>query len=391
MRLLVTIARLFMLGSLLAISAGAQVLVESKGLPQAISILDKAPSTNQLPCTIQLSNNLRLDLLFRYTAGFAINCRLGELLRPGMRLVALVRVTPEFKRPTILFEYFELPQVQQQASSSFYAPLSKVEVSMSGGFAVGPGKYSVEVVLTDLQGRTSRTQRKLRPALVIGSGNVPAAYQPGAVASLVDVRWNGSFAAQGPRLTVLLNTSGLSGTARLHTWKRTVLLQSLVTLLNQLPYKSVKLIAFDSDRLEEVFSQESFDIEGFDKLEKALEQMAFNTIPYQSLKKDAWSRYLVDLAQRESLSKKSPDEIVFLGTGGSHAFERLPENMPREIGNSKARFFYFELFPDVGWLPDGVEQLTRDMHGLVFPIRSPETLEQAIKKTMAQTTAPSDQ
>ena len=390
MRLLLTIPRLFVLGSLLATSAGAQVLVEGAGLPAAISILDKAPTKNQLPCTIQLSNNLRLDLLFRYTAGFAINCRLGEQLYPGMRLVALVRVTPEFGKRAILYEYFDIPQIRQQASASFSTPLSKVELSMSGGFAVGPGRYSVEVVLTDPQGHTCRVQKKLKPALDRGAGNVPIAIQPGAVASLVDVRWNSSLAAQGPRLTVLLNASGLSGTARLHAWKRTVLLQSLVTLLNQLPCKSVKLIAFDSDRLDEVFSQESFDVEGLDKLEKALERMEFNTISYQSLKKDAWSRYLVDLARRESLSKKPPDEIVFLGTWGSHAWEKLPREMTREIEISKTHVFYFELFPTVGQAPDGVEQLTRYMHGLVFPIRSPETLEQAIKNTMAQTTAPSD-
>ncbi len=206
----------------------------------------------------------------------------------------------------------------------------------------------------------------------------------------MDVRWNGSIANKGPRLTVLLNASGLNGIAHLHAWERTILLQSLVTLLNQLPCKSVKLIAFDSDRLEEVFSQESFDVDGFARLEMALERMEFNTIPYQALKKGAWSRYLVDLAQRESSSKEPPDDIVFLGAGGSHAWETLPEEMTREIGISKARFFYFELFPGVGWRPDGVEQLTRDMHGLVFAIRSPETLAQAIKKTAALTAAPLD-
>ena len=391
MRLLLRIARLFMLGSLFAGSVAAQVLVESKGLPAAISILDKAPLKNQLPCTIQLSNDLRLDLLFRYTAGFAIHCRLGEQLHPGMRLVALARVTPELGKPAILYEYFDIPQIQQQASASFSIPLSKVELSMSGGFAVGPGKYSVEVVLTDPQGHTCRVQKKLKPALVRGSGNVPVAIQPGAVASLVDVRWNGSIAAKGPRLTVLLNAHGVAGIAHLHAWERTILLQALVTLLNQLPSRSVKLIAFDSDRLEEVFNQEHFDIDGLEKLEKALERMEFNTIPYQALKKGAWSRYLVDLAQRESSSKEPPDDIVFLGTWGSHASETLPEEMIREIGTSKARFFYFELFPNVGWAPDGVEQLTRDMHGSVFAIRSPETLAQAIKKTSAQTAAPSDQ
>ena len=239
------------------------------------------------------------------------------------------------------------------------------------------------------RGLTCRVQKKLKPAEERVDRNVPVALQPGAVAPLVDARWNGSLVTKGLRLTVLMNAHGRFGYAHFHAWERAILLQSLVTLLNQLPCESVRLIAFDPDRLQEVFSQESFDADGFAKLEKALERMEFVTISYQALKAGAWTRYLVDLAQRESSSKESPDDIIFLGTGGSHAWEKLPRDMTREIEISKAHFFYFELFPNVGGAPDGVEQLTKDMHGSIFAIRSPETLAQAIKKTLSTTAAPS--
>jgi len=390
MGLLPSIARLILLSCLVASAAGAQELVRSEDLPRTIGIIDNAPSKSSLPCRIQLSSNLKLDFLFRYMAGFAIDCRLGEVLHPGTHLVALVKVTPELGKPTVLLEYFEIPQLRPHFPSGFDAQLSKLTVRMSGGFAMGPGRYSVEVLLVDDQGHTCRELKKLKPADDRGDKNIPVALQPGAVAPLVGARWNGSLATRGISLTILMNAHGRFGFAHFHAWERAILLQSLVTLLNQLPCRSVRLIAFDPDRLQEVFRQENFDPDGFAKLEKALERMEFVTISYQALKAGAWSRYLVDLAQRESSSKESPDDIIFLGTGGSHAWEKLPRDMTRKIEISNAHFFYFELFPYVGSAPDGVEQLTKDMHGSVFAIRSPETLAQAIKKTLALTAAPSN-
>ncbi len=391
MRLLLSIARLILLSSLVASVAGAQELVRGEDLPLAIWVLDKAPSKGLLPCSIQFpSNHPQLDLLFRFTVEFAIDCRLGEKLPPGTRLVALVRVTPELGKPTILLEYFDVPQVRQHSPSGFDSSLSQLEVWMSGGFAMGSGRYSVEVVLVGDQGHTCRKQEKLKTAEVRGARNVPVVLQPGAVAPLVDARWNGSLATKGLRLTVLLNVHGRFGVAQLHAWDRAIILQSLVTLLDQLPCKSVKLVAFNLDKQQEVLSQDEFDSDGFSKLEKALGRIEFGTIPYQALRKGSWIRFLVDLTQRESSSKDSPDDIIFLGTGDSHAWERLPRDLTREIEISKTHFIYFELFPNVGGAPDGVEQLTRDMHGAVFAIRSPETLAQAIKKTLALTAAPTN-
>lgn len=390
MRLLLSIARLFMLSCLVASVAGAQQLVKGEVLLHATWILDHASLKNSLPCNIQLSSSMQLDLLFRYLAGFAINCRLGEKLHSGERLVILVRVTPEFGKPTILLEYFDIPQVQPHSQSGFDAPLSKLEVRTSGGFAMGSGRYSLEVVLADGQGHMCRARKKLKPADARGAGNIPVVLQPGAVAPLVDARWNGSLAAKGQRLTVLLNAHGRFGTARLQAWDRAILLQSLVTLLNQLPCKSVNLVAFNLDEQQQVLSLDKFDADGFSKLERALEQIDFATIPYQALKKGSWTSFLVGLAQRESSSKEPPDDIIFLGAGGSHAWEKLPRDMTRDIEISKAHFFYFELFPYIGSAPDGVEQLTRDMHGTVFAISSPEMLAQAIKKTLALTAAPAE-
>ncbi len=391
MRPLLSIARLFLFGSLVASVAVAQQFVKSNELPQAIQILDNAPSKNQLPCYIELSPNLRLDLLFRYTAGFLIECRLGEKLHPGTNLFALVRVTPKSGQPTIMIEQFDLPPARPRDTAGLFASPSQLQATMSGGFVMGPGQYSVEVVLADQQGQTCRKQKKLKPPEDRGARIVPFALQPGAVAPLMTMRWNGALAPNGPRLTVFLNAYGPNGSTYLRALDRAFVTQSLVTLLNQIPCKSIKLVAFELDRQQEVFRQDHFDAGGFVQLQKSLARINYDSISYQALGKDTWRRFLVNLVQNESASDQPPNDIIFLGAWGSHEWEKLPLEAASKIELANAHVFYFELFPLVGGAPDGVERLTKDLHGSVFAIRSPETLAQAIKKTLALTTAPSNQ
>ena len=94
---------------------------------------------------------------------------------------------------------------------------------------------------------------------------------------------------------------------------------------------------------------------------------------------------------RSELASKQPaDDIVFLGAWGSHAWEKLPQETIHKIELGNTHVFYIELFPSAGGIPDGIEQLTKDLHGTVFAIRSPDDLAQAIKKMSALTAAPSN-
>jgi hypothetical protein len=93
------------------------------------------------------------------------------------------------------------------------------------------------------------------------------------------------------------------------------------------------------------------------------------------------------MEQREAGLEKSPDTIIFLGPWGSHEWEKVPKDMVRTMEHSQARIFYFEYFPAVGGAPDAMERLTKDLHGAVFTIWSPETLAQAIKEILSQTNA----
>ncbi len=389
MRPLQSIAKLLVFGSLIAGTAAAQDLVKEADLPQATQILDGAPRKNDLPCSIQFSDNLRLDLLFRYTAGFAVNCRLGEKIPPGTDLIAYLRVTPRLGKPVLMTERFDVPPAQQRDPAGLLAAPSQLEVTASGGFAAGPGEYSVEVVLTDQQGHTCRKQKSLKPEVNRGARKVPFALQPGAVAPLMNIRWNGTIAGNGPRLTVFLNAYGQNGSAYLHALDRAALMQSLFTLLTQLPCKSLKLIAFDLEGQRPILSQEPFDARGFMALERLLKRVDFSTISYRALQNGAWSRFLADQVRSELASKQPADDIIFLGAWGSHVWEKVPQETIHRIEMGNTHVFYFELFPYAAGTPDGIAQLTRDLHGTVFAIDSPDDFAQAIKKMSNRTASSS--
>ena len=364
--------------SFVAGSARAQDLIAAKDIPAAVRILDNAPLKNSLPCNIHLPKKTHLDFMFRYTSGFWIECRLG-LIQPGMRLLGLVRITPRDSQPVLMIKVFDIPQPRYSIS------LHNLTVQMSGGFSLGPGKYLLEVVLFDQHGHSCREQRKLKTGEDKVSKIAPLALGPGVVAPPFKARWDGALANSGLRVTVLLHAYS-PGRPRISALDRAYLLQSLTALLGQVPCQSVKLIAFNLDRQEEVFREDSFDADGFVRLERALEQMELATIPYQALMHGSWAKFLVDMTRKEATLKRPPDAVIFLGAWGSHEWDKLPTDTASSFEGSDTHFFYFEYFEpaQLGHGKDGLERLIKELHGSAFVVWSPETLAQAIKRMLAQ-------
>ena len=383
MKLLLPIASLFLTGAFVIRIASAQELITERNLSEAIRVLDKAPSKNSLPCSIDLRWSPRLDFMFRYIGGFAIECRFGAAIRPGTKLVALLRITPKGDRPTLMIGEFDVPQAQPSGPTGMRAALSRLRVWMSGAFALGPGSYLLEVVLMDDHGHTCRKQRTLKAGGLAPASRMHLALPAGAVAPLAKVRWNGALVKRGLRVTVLVHAYSRTG-ASLHATDRAYLLQSLAAVLNQISCQSIKLIAFNLDRQEEIFRQDNFDGDGFTRLEGALKQVEFVTIPYRALSPHGWANFLVEMTRPEAISLESPDVIIFLGPWGSHEQGKMPAEAFTKLEVSHSRIFYLKYFSPPGGFPDGVEQLTKELHGSVFAINSPHALAQAIKKMQSQ-------
>jgi hypothetical protein len=236
-------------------------------------------------------------------------------------------------------------------------------------------------LLIDTAGHTIRQRSNFRAGSENEARKLPLGLPANAVGPLVN-HWDKHVNKNGLRVTVLLHADS-RGLARLYDWEVTDLLQSLISLLDELPCESIKLVAFNLDRQTEGFAQDEFDGDGLATLEKTLTQMEFVTIPVQSLQPHSWQNFLVRLARRET-EQRHPDAVIILGQGGSHRWDKLPKDLINEdFGFSGTRFFYFKYYYAAG-PRDGLQTLMKRVHGRTFDVHSPGTLARAITKMLAE-------
>jgi hypothetical protein len=177
--------------------------------------------------------------------------------------------------------------------------LKRIDLELSIGFALGQGRYSVDAVIFDKRGRSCRHHWALAIHQPARAGP-PLTLPPNTAAPLDSRVWDGKLAAkgQGIRLTVLLDAAPMNPRmSKLRVWDRAFLLQSLASLLRQMPVESVRVVAFNLDQQRELFRQDPFDAEDFGQLAEALRQLENATISYKALERRAWADFLVRLAQ----------------------------------------------------------------------------------------------
>lgn len=376
------IALCLLLAGLAAHSAYSQQFVGELDRAEAAQILDRAPAKSHVPCYIEMPFKPSLDFLFRYAAVFYLQCRLGIVVYPGTTWYAVIRITNQLGQSRLMLEEFDIPKIAPNRQTLLDGPIADLQASMSGGFALGPGRYQVEIVLTDEHGNTMRKQWKLKLNEYKQEERIPTALPAGAIAPLIDARWDGALTANGLRVTVLLHAYSPSLHARIDAGARAYVLESLASLLSQLPCKSVRLVAFNIDRQQVVYQQDNFDAPGFKRLADTLKQLEFATIPYQSLRRYAWAEFLAGLTRQEIAPEQPSDVVIFLGPWGSHTGEEFPDYLFEELaGNKKHVFYLMDSIPDFS---DAISKVAKAMHGSTYTIYSPQTLERAIQKMTAQ-------
>jgi hypothetical protein len=373
----ILLKRLLLFGLGLCVPARAQVGLASKDIPTANQIIDSGAQHKPLKCNVRTWNPF-LDFNFRYETGFVIFSSFRQFA-PGEKLIAYLRVTPQGSAPVLLGETFDIPEHQLDAIRQLHPKeLRKLQLTLSGAFSIGQGRYTVELWLQDGPDSCYRRWN-------LGTGRynnevVPLALRAGEVMPLTAESWDGKLDANGLRLTVLLDAAPMNPyAARLHAWDRAFLLQTLASLLRGLPCQSVRMLAFNLDQQSEVFRQEKFDAGGFARLAKTLREFEPAIVSYKALHRGNWNKFLLRLAQEQTSAKEPSDVVVFLGPI-SH-FDQKVLIEPPEAG--RPHFFYFEFHRLGAHFPDSIEYLTKALHGTVFLINSPKDLALAIQEMMA--------
>lgn len=262
---------------------------------------------------------------------------------------------------------------------------------MTSGFAAGEGQYRVEVLVADqATGRASQKRWSVRVARSSSQHAAQIAIPYDTVMSLAKRPrpfWLDS-SGKGLRLTILLDAAPMDPRSpKLQAWDRAFLVESLSSLLGQIPCASVRLVALNLDQQREVYRQDQFDDAGFIKLADALQNLELGTVSYRVLQDgNGWMGMLLDFANRELVARNPSDAVIILGPRSRYN-AGVPRRTLKTRETPNPHFCYIEYFPGRirrNLLPDTLSNLTRRLDGAVYEIYSPGDLAHAIQKMLAR-------
>src|ERR1051325_641888 len=279
--------------------AYAQMPIAPEKVADASRLFEENSGKQTLHCSVEHFNPF-LDFTFRYEAGLLVSVR-PETFTPGSPFGVLLRVTPQDGMPSFFMEQFNVPPIPAIMAKKLSArELKKLQLQMSVGFAVGDGRYAVDILLMDTKDRTCHAHWNLKTP----KHDHPLALPPNKVTTIVADAWDGKLQNNGVRLTVLLHTAPMNPySPRLRAWDRGFLLQSLTTLLKQFPSQSVRVIAFNLDQQQELFHEDNFNGDGFERLTNKLQKLEFGTVSYRVLQRDSWRQWLVHFSNEQISAK----------------------------------------------------------------------------------------
>jgi hypothetical protein len=370
-------------------SAHGQIMLRQQDAAKVADALAGNLEGKRLDCEIERVRPF-LDFTFRFEAGFVVRCPVRIFDGNATEVVAYARITSATGESIILGDRFTTPAIPEDLRARTNIRRLNNFFEMSGGFLLGEGDYTVEMLVADNRERFTRTRWKLKAALARGEEQVPLAITPNSASQLAGKPWDGKLtgSGRGVRLTVLLNAAPRDPkSTALRAWDRAFLLDSVSSLLRQTPCESVKLVAFNLEQQREIFRQEKFDRAGFRRLGRALRDLELGTVDYQVLKRrNGWADLLAGLANQEIHADEPAGAVVFLGPV-TRVMDKIPMSGLDLPGPKSPRFFDFEYYPV--WMngsefPDAVIHLTAARNGTVVRIHSPAELARGIQRMIGQ-------
>lgn len=364
--------------------AAAQLPLASADVQKTTTAFD-TPGPNSLKCFIEKRNPF-LDFALRFQSGYVVHCRLSVFEGKKVIVAIYLRVTPEGKPPVLFASGYRLPAITPDMALANAPKKLKQEVGLSGVVSVGEGRYSVDVLVMDDRGRSCRKHWKIKVAPDRSQRRVHLAVDPLTVQSFDRRTWSvpPPHRSGGLRLTVLLDAAPINPyQSRLRAWDRMFLLECIYSLLRQMPYQSVRLVAFNIDQQREIFRRDPFDDAAFLALSRSLQEIETSTISVQALKNRNSPEFLTDLANQEFTADAPSDVVILLGPNSRSDANVRPELLSRKPDSPP--LFYFHYIPWVGnAFPDSFQNLTKAAAGKTFQIHSPADFDQAIQKVLTQ-------
>jgi hypothetical protein len=368
-------------------SAEGQSVFNAQDAKRVNELLDQGTKNRRMPCSIDRWSPF-LDFSFRYDVTFELRCRVGKL---DAQNALFVRITPDTGNPVLLGKFCTLPP-------NFGTPAGITEIGCEGGFRISQGTYRIEAVAIDTRGRSCKRQWRVSVKLPPVSPAVLQSLSEHKIQTWNIPHWNGKLVTRdkGLRVTVFFHAAPTNPKRmEFSGWDGVFLMQSLASLLEQLPCASVRLVAFNLEQQREIFRRDGLDEKGFLKLSDSLENLRFGSIAgHTSQGEPGWLEFLAGLINKEVAAAEPSDLAIFLGPA-SHLTRQVRQETPELKGKSNPQFCYFQYMPYYFWyvpaemrskdeFADSIQRLTRTRGGTVFKIHSPPEFGQAIQKMLKQ-------
>ncbi len=290
---------------------GAQTLTTPAEIRSALAQAPANETDPWLDCSVApikpvLSFGLRLQ------AGYVFRFPLGQFAGPGHSLTVLTTVTPEgVREPVHLVDRLALPAI----------PRTDLDGESGGGFFVGEGRYQVNWLVFDEQGRKCMKSWAIDARLGRAGRDVKLAIPPDSVTEL---SLGGAGPARKPdpappkRLTILLDaaplTFGRSATSMIDSSDQVMLLGALSALLERVPASSVRLVVFNLEQQKELLRRDGFTLQSMDEVARTLNELKLGKVDVQVLqRRTGHVDLLAGLIDGELRADPPPDVVIFLG------------------------------------------------------------------------------
>jgi hypothetical protein len=384
---------------LLAVAAGranAQFPLSKEKAAAASRAIDGDIQGEKLDCLIDHVKPF-LDFAFRFEAGYVVRCPVKLFDGQAAHLVIHTRVTPASGEPVLFGEEYATPGIPTDMRARTNIRHLNSYFEMSGGFTLGEGDYSVDLLVVDSFDRLTRSHWKLKAARAHGEQDIQVTMRTLTAAPLASRPWDGKLVekGQGFRLTVLLDAAPREASAlRLRAWDRVFLLDSVASLLRQIPCESVRVVAFNLDQQREIFRDDHFDRAGFRRLSRSLRELELGTVSYSVLKtQQGWADLLANMTNMEVNAENPSDAVIFLGPV-TRIMQKVPPSNLTPARNNSPRFFDLEYIPY--WragseFPDAIHHVTVSRNGTILKVHSPAELARGIQRMLEQLRPARDQ
>jgi hypothetical protein len=313
---------------------------------------------------------------FRYWTGidFLLDLQQFTPLKPGRRLYLLFRVTPEGRPPRYFLQRQFMPDSIGQLPPG--AKLKNLQMPVGGGVHLGAGKYKVDAVVADQDGRACRQNWNVvakpiaeplrQEPLTVETPPPPKSRVPGEARQRVAVVANAdSF---GPRRY----------SAKLSARDRSALMDSLQSLADTWDSADFSLHLLHLERRQVLLTEPRLESASFERIDEALRRLDNSTVDIGSLERGARGAFFAQFVERSAADWSRYDAVIFLGPAWRW-FDRLPEAL-RKKQRDLPRMYHLALTPQ-RFPPDNLfKQFVAAQDGQVLPVHYPVDLARAIKK-----------